>query len=74
MANAQRQALQCVQNKFDRESLVLGDHRFREKNRRNDKVYWRCSIPACPATINTHEGHPVKFGLPHNNPANEPKR
>jgi hypothetical protein len=56
MANAQLQALQYVQNKFGRESLVLGGHRFRVKNRHNDRVYWRCSIPACPATVNTHEG------------------
>ena len=73
MANAQLQALQYVQNKFGRESLVLGGRRFRVKNRYNDRVYWRCSIPACPATVNTHEGHPVKFGLPHNHPANQPK-
>jgi hypothetical protein len=41
--------------------------------RYNDRVYWRFSIPACPATGNTHEGHPVKFGLPHNHPANQSK-
>ena len=29
MANAQLQALQYVQNKFGRESLVLGDHRLK---------------------------------------------
>ena len=73
MENAQLQALQYVQNKFGRESLVLGGRRFRVKNRYNDRVYWRCSIPACPATVNTHQGHPVKFGLPHNHPANQPK-
>ena len=73
MANAQLQALQYVQSKLGRESLVVGGHRFRVKNKRNDRVYWRCSIPACPATVNTHEGHPVQFGLPHNHPANQPK-
>jgi hypothetical protein len=73
MTNAQLQALQYVQNKFGSERLVLGGHRFRVKNRRNDRVYWRCSIPVCPATVNTHEGHPVKFGLPHNHTANQPK-
>ena len=52
MASSQLQALQYVQNKFGRESLVLGGHRFRVKNRRNDRVYWRCSIPACLATVN----------------------
>ena len=40
MANAQLQALQYVQNKFGRESLVQGGHRFKVKNRRNDRVYW----------------------------------
>jgi hypothetical protein len=73
MANAQLQALQYVQSKLGRESLVVGGHRLRVKNKRNDRVYWRCSIPACPATVNTHEGHPVQFGLPHNHPANQPK-
>jgi hypothetical protein len=29
MANAQLQALQYVQNKFGRESFVLGDHRLK---------------------------------------------
>jgi hypothetical protein len=43
MASAQLQALQYVQNKFGRESLVLGGRRFRVKNRYNDRVYWRFS-------------------------------
>ena len=59
MANAQLQAVQYIHNMFGRESLVLAGHRFTVENRRKDRVYWRCSIPACPATVNTHEGHPV---------------
>ena len=52
MANAQLQALQYIQNKFGREGLILGGHCFRVKNRHNDRVYWRCSIPATVNKIN----------------------
>ena len=73
MANAQVQPLQYVQNKFGRDSLVLGGHRYRVKNKRNNRVYWRCTITACPSTVNTHEGHLVKIGPPHNHQANQSK-
>ncbi|CAG2184746.1 unnamed protein product [Mytilus edulis] len=73
MANAQVQTLQYAQNKFGIDSLVLGGHRYRVKNKRNNRVYWRCTIPACPSTVNTHEGHLVKIGPPHNHQANQSK-
>jgi hypothetical protein len=41
-----------IQNKFGREGLILGGHCFRVKNRHNDRVYWRCSIPATVNKIN----------------------
>ncbi|CAC5361063.1 unnamed protein product [Mytilus coruscus] len=61
--------------KFGRESLVIVGHRtcFSVKNQRNNRVYWRCTIPTCPSTVNTCEGHLVKKGLPHNHQANQSK-
>ncbi|CAG2213979.1 unnamed protein product [Mytilus edulis] len=73
MANAQVQTLQYAQNKFGIDSLVFGGHRYRVKNKRNNRVYWRCTIPACPSTVKTHEGHLVKLCPPHNHQANQSK-
>ncbi|CAC5392834.1 unnamed protein product [Mytilus coruscus] len=74
MANVQLQPLQYIQNKFGRDSLVLGGHRYSIKNRRNNnRIYWRCTVSTCPATVNTYEVHPIKFGPPHNHQANSNK-
>jgi hypothetical protein len=43
------------------------------KNRRHERVYWRCAVRTCPATIRTLNNIPVGFYLIHNHPANEAK-
>ncbi|XP_052099770.1 uncharacterized protein LOC127734131 [Mytilus californianus] len=62
------QQLKYVKNKFGRASLVLGGYRYSAKTKRNNRIYWRCTIASCKATVNTHEGHLVKVGTPHNHP------
>ncbi|XP_052083749.1 uncharacterized protein LOC127721113 [Mytilus californianus] len=63
------QQLKYVKNKFGRASLVLGGYRYSAKTKRNNRIYWRCAVPSCRATVNTHEGHLVKVGTPHDHPA-----
>ncbi|CAG2196462.1 unnamed protein product [Mytilus edulis] len=43
------------------------------KNRRNDRVYWRCATRTCPATIRTLNNIPIGFNLVHNHPPNPAK-
>ena len=73
MANAQLHALEFVKNKFGRDNLVLGGYRYIVRSQRNSRIYWRCVVNMCPATINTHDQHLVKRGYQHNNTSNQPK-
>ncbi|XP_063436224.1 uncharacterized protein LOC134717657 [Mytilus trossulus] len=66
--------LKYVKNKFGRASLVLGGYRYSAKTKKHNRIYWRCAEPSCKATVNTHEGHLVKVGTPHNHPANQTGR
>ena len=65
MANAQLQ-IKFVDNERGGQSLVHNDFRFVAKNRRNDRVYWRCAVRTCPATIRTLNNIPVGFNDIHN--------
>jgi len=73
MSNAQLHALEFVKNKFGRDSLVLDGYRYRVRSQRNSRIYWRCVVNTCPATINTHDQHLVKRGYQHNHTSNQPK-
>lgn len=72
MANAQLQ-VSFVDNERGGQSLVYQNYRFQVKTRRDDRVYWRCAVRTCRATINTLNNIPVKFNIQHNHPANPAK-
>ena len=73
MANAQLHALEFVENKFGKERLVLDGYLYRIRSQRNSRVYWRCFVNTCPATINTNDQLLVKRGYQHNHTSNQPK-
>ena len=68
MAHAQVN-VEFVQNERGGESLVHNGFRFQVKNRRGDRVYWKCHIRDCRATINTFQGILTKVGNQHNHEA-----
>jgi hypothetical protein len=72
MASAQLD-VSFIENESGDQSLVYQGHRFQMKNRRHERVYWRCAVRTCPATIRTLNNIPVGFYLIHNHPANEAK-
>jgi len=65
MANAQIN-VRYVPNTRGGESLVHNNYRYQVKNRNGDKVYWRCHVADCRATVNTFMRIPTKFGHEHN--------
>jgi len=65
MANAQVQ-VKFVTNERGGESLVYNDFRYVVKNRRNERVYWRCAVRTCPATLRTHNNIPLAANRIHN--------
>jgi len=50
MANAQLQVM-FTTNRLVSQNLVHNGFKFQVKNRRGDRVYWKCSTSNCPATI-----------------------
>lgn len=72
MANAQLD-VSFIEYERGGQSLVYQGHRFQVKNRRHERVYWRCAVITCPATIRTLNNIPVGFNLIHNHSANKAK-
>ena len=72
MANAML-AVNFVPNKFGRVRLELNGYQFMVKTTRGDRRYWKCIVPQCPATVNTHYDNITKFGNNHTHAANTAK-
>lgn len=72
MANAQIN-VEFVENSRGGQSLVYNNYRFQIKSRREERVYWRCAVRTCPATINTLNKIPIGFNLQHNHAADPHK-
>ncbi|KAK6175944.1 hypothetical protein SNE40_014317 [Patella caerulea] len=70
MANVQVNIL-YIPNAQGGENLVHEEYKFRVKNRKAERVYWRCCIKGCPATLNTHQGFITKYSRNHNHVANQ---
>ena len=50
--------------------MALHGYIYRVNRRGPDKVFWRCTIPECSATVSTENNIPVGFGRQqHNHPA-----
>ena len=47
-------AVKYVPNKFGRVRLELNGYQYMVKNNRGDRRYWKCIVPLCPTTVNTH--------------------
>jgi hypothetical protein len=47
-------AVNFVPNKFGRVRLELNGYQYMVKNNKGDTCYWKCIVPLCPATVNTH--------------------
>ncbi|KAJ8311773.1 hypothetical protein KUTeg_010675 [Tegillarca granosa] len=71
MANVLLRPLEFVKNKHGGDSLIFNGYQYQVKNRRNDRVYWKCHVTNCTATFNTYQNHIVKFGNVHNHPSEE---
>ncbi|KAK3086401.1 hypothetical protein FSP39_017917 [Pinctada imbricata] len=67
MANAQLK-YRYTENERGKPSLVYEDFRFQVKSRRDDRIYWRCSVRSCPARIATLHMIPTEPNPLHNHP------
>jgi hypothetical protein len=47
-------AVNFLPNKFGRVRLELNGYQYMVKNNKGDRCYWKCIVPLCPATVNTH--------------------
>jgi hypothetical protein len=47
-------AVNFLPNKFGRVWLELNGYQYMVKNNKGDIFYWKCIVPLCPATANTH--------------------
>ena len=47
-------AVNFLPNKFGRVRLELNGYQYMVKNNKGDICYWKCIVPLCPATVNTH--------------------
>lgn len=72
MANAQIN-VEFIENSKGGQSLVYNNFRFQIKSRRDERVYWRCAVRTCPATIRTLNKIPIGFNLQHNH-ASDPHK
>ncbi|VDH92730.1 Hypothetical predicted protein [Mytilus galloprovincialis] len=68
MANAML-AVNFVPNKFGRVRLEQNGYQYMVKTTRGDRRYWKCIVPLCPATINTHYDTVTKNANHHSHPA-----
>ncbi|KAK3083881.1 hypothetical protein FSP39_004588 [Pinctada imbricata] len=68
MANAQLK-YRYTENERGKPRLVYEDFRFQVKSRRDDRIYWRCSVRSCPARISTLHMIPTEPNPLHNHPA-----
>jgi len=66
MANAQLQI--AFVDDSGGQSLLYQNYRFHVKNRLDERVYWRCVVRTCPATIRTRNSIPFGFNLERNHP------
>ncbi|CAC5391472.1 unnamed protein product [Mytilus coruscus] len=69
MANAML-AVNFVPNKFGRVRLEQNGYQYMVKTTRGDRRYWKCIVPLCPATINTHYDTVTKKRKPPFSPTN----
>jgi hypothetical protein len=68
MANAQLN-VKFLTNRRGGQNLALHGYIYRVNCRGPDKVFWRCNIPECSATMSTENNIPVGFGRQqHNHP------
>jgi hypothetical protein len=73
MAFAQVQ-VKFIPNNQGTQNLSFNGYLFRTKNNNGERIYWRCTVKDCPATINTQNNIPAGFGhRPHNHPSNQAK-
>ena len=73
MAFAQVQ-VKFIPNNQGTQNLSFNGYLFRMKNNNGERIYWRCTVKDCPATINTQNNIPAGFGhRPHNHPSNQAK-
>jgi hypothetical protein len=47
-------AVNFLPNKFGGVRLELNGYQYMVKNNKGDICYWKCIVPLCPATVNTH--------------------
>ena len=73
MAFAQVQATFILNNQGT-QNLSFNGYLHRMKNNNGERIYWRCTVKDCPATINTQNNIPAGFGCrPHNHQSNQTK-
>ena len=71
MAFAQVQVT-FIPNNQGTQNLSFNGYLHRMKNINGERIYWRCTVKDCPATINTRNNMPTGFGRrPHNHPSNQ---
>ena len=70
MAFAQVQ-VKLIPNNQGIQNLSFNGYLYRMKNNNGERIYWRCTVKDCPATI---KYIPTGFGRrPHNHPRNQAK-
>ena len=61
MAFAQVQ-VKFIPNNQGTQNLSFNGYLYRMKNNNGERIYWRCTVKDCPATINTRNNIPAGFG------------
>lgn len=63
-----------VPNRQGGNNLAFNGYLFRVKSTRGDRTYWKCTVSACPATLNTKDNAITGLGQrQHTHPADQAK-
>ena len=54
-----------VPNRQGGNNLAFNGYLFRVKTTRGDRAYWKCTVPACQATLNTKDNTITGLGQHH---------
>jgi hypothetical protein len=71
MANAPLD-IKLIRTRLGGHNLAHNSFMYRTKVSRVERIYWRCTIFTCPATLNTRNNNITGIGqYPHNHPADQ---
>jgi hypothetical protein len=64
--------IKLIRNRLGGHNLAHNGFTYRTKFSRGERIYWRCTIFTCPATLNIRNNNITGLGqYPHNHPADQ---